>query len=281
VDEEGDGAGDVELRLKYAYAKFRAPSFAIFTKPTLEFGIAHRPWLDWEEHVNYYRAQGTMFVERIHLLNSADAGFTFMTLLGDELGEAYEEAADDKYPGRFGSFAVGVYNGGGYHSIEKNLGKSVEWRLSIRPLAEFLPWLQVSYTGAYGSGNTEDSPDWEMHFGYLSWASHWLVVSGGLYTGRGNSKGNALTPLGRARSQRGATAFAELKLHPIHTSVFGRYDYFDSQRNVDTNDGEHRVIAGIAYHIFHHFQVVVDYDRAMTGNETMASVGKLTLEVHL
>jgi len=280
VDQEGDGEGDLKLRLKYAHIKARTPSFWIFTKPTLEFGIAHRPWLDWEEHVNYYRAQGTMFLERIGQFNSADAGLTIMSLIGDEMGEAWEKTADDKYPGRYGSFAVGVYNGGGYHSIEKNLGKSVEWRLSIRPLPDFLPWLQVSYTGAYGSGNIEAAPPWEMHFGYLSWTSRWLVAAGGLYTGRGNSKGTALTERGRARSQRGATAFVELKLHPIKTSVFGRYDYFDPQWAFGSDD-QHRVIGGVAYHFFGRFQLVADYDRLMSRDDTLESVGKMTLEVHL
>jgi len=55
LDQEGDGRGDIELRLKYLYVKLKLPSVKIFTKPYIEFGLAHRPWLDFEEHMYRYR----------------------------------------------------------------------------------------------------------------------------------------------------------------------------------------------------------------------------------
>jgi hypothetical protein len=89
VDREGDGEGDLELRLKYAYVDYRFDDFWILTAPHVEFGLAHRPWLDYEEHVSYYRNQGTMFLERNGIFNSADYGFTVFSLIGGEMDEEY------------------------------------------------------------------------------------------------------------------------------------------------------------------------------------------------
>jgi hypothetical protein len=279
VDKEGDGRGDLELRFKYVYLRLHGPDSSFMTDATLELGLVHRPWLDFEEHINYYRAQGTMFLERSHLLNSADAGVTFMTLLGPPMSKEYKESVNGKYAGRWGSLAVGVYNGGGYHALESNLGKTVEWRLTLRPLPDFIPGLQLSYAGAYGSGNTAASPTWEMHYAMLSWESHWLVVTGSYYTGLGNSSGDALTPRGRARHQNGASGFVELRLHPIKTSILGRYDYFDP-RDAVAGDGEHRIIGGIAYHFFGHFKAILDYDQLRTQDAVIDQIGKLTVEVN-
>lgn len=279
VDREGDGQGDLELRFKYVYMMLHGSSFFIFTQPAIKFGLVHRPWLDFEEHINYYRAQGTMYLERAHLLNSADTGFTVMSLLGGEIDEAFQDSVNNHYPGRYGSVALGIYNGGGYHALENNLGKVFEWRLTLRPFPDRLPGLQLSYTGALGSGNTEAAPPWEMHYAFLSWESYWLVVTGGYYLGLGNSRGNAITARGRPRRQEGASGFIEIKLHPIKTGLIGRYDYFDPRAGV-SGDGEHRFIGGIAYHFFGQFKAMLDYDHLRTQERIIEQTGKLTVEVN-
>jgi hypothetical protein len=120
VDREGDGAGDIELRLKYGYLRYQFDSFGFFTDPFVEFGLVHRPWLGFEQKINRYRVQGRMFLERFGILHSADYGITFMSLLGGEINEEYQENVSDDHPGRYGSIEFGLYNGGGYHAIEKN-----------------------------------------------------------------------------------------------------------------------------------------------------------------
>jgi hypothetical protein len=152
-DVHQDETGDVKARLKYAYAKFLISSGGAVFKPWLEFGLVHTPWLDFEEHVDYYRLQDTMFSERNGNFNSADFGLTFGALLGGEMGEEYRSAVNNKYPGRYGSFAAGVYNGGGYHAVEKNENKALEGRLTVRPAPDVVPGLQFSYFGVYGDAN--------------------------------------------------------------------------------------------------------------------------------
>jgi hypothetical protein len=158
-DTTVDSSGDIKVRLKYAYAKFAAPDFGFVTKPEMEAGVAHTPWLDFEEHINNYRMQDTMFMERNGLFNSADAGVTVMGLLGGTVSESYQKSVSKEYPGRWGSFALGVYNGGGYHASEANTNKVLEGRLTIRPLPDVAPGLQLSYFGVNGKGNTAQEPD--------------------------------------------------------------------------------------------------------------------------
>lgn len=139
LDAHQDDSGDLKVRIKYVYADIRLPEFALITKPHVEFGLAHTPWLDFEEHVNYYRTQDTMFMEREDLFNSGDFGFTLMGYLSGELDDNYKKTVNSKYAGRYGSFALGLYNGGGYHASEKNQDKTFQERLTIRPLPEVVP----------------------------------------------------------------------------------------------------------------------------------------------
>jgi hypothetical protein len=259
VDREGDGEGDLELRLKYAYVDYQFDDAWIFTNPHVEFGLVHRPWLDYEEHVSYYRNQGTMFLERNGIFNSADYGFTLFSLLGGEMNAAYRERVNSRYPGRYGSVAVGLYNGGGYHAIERNTNKSIEGRLTLRPLPDVLPGLQFTYQGVYGRGNQQEETDWTVNLLFISWESHHLVLTGQRYWGTGDFKANAVDDGGAATPQDGFSLFGEVRLDQPHMSLLARYDFFDDTPDID--DGEHaRLIAGVAYHLKGHSKLLLDYD---------------------
>jgi hypothetical protein len=257
-DTTQDSTGDIKVRLKYAYAKFQKPSLGYITKPFVEVGVVHMPWLDYEEHINLYRMQDTMFMERNGLFNSADFGVTFVGLLGQELPEDYQKAVSKDYPGRRGSFAIGVYNGGGYHASEKNSDKPIEGRLSYRPLPDSLPGLQLSYFGIRGKGNTEAEPDWEVDSLMASYESRYLVATGTWYDGAGNQKGDAVDSRGEALERDGWSLFAEGRLHP-RWSVIARYDSFDPDKAVE-HDDQVRTIAGVAFHLGKGNTVLLDYD---------------------
>ena len=276
VDREGDGQGDLKVRLKYAYADFQLPNIAVLTEPHVEFGLVHRPWLDFEEHLNYYRMQGTMFTERNGLFNSADYGITLFAELGGRLDAEYRERVNARYPGKYGSVAVGVYNGGGYHAIEQNVNKSLEGRVTLRPLPEVLPGFQVSYHGILGKGNSVDRPDWTVNQFMVSWESVPLVVAGQYYRGRGDSRGSAVDAAGDALRQSGYSVFAEVRL-PVPVSVLGRYDYFDPTPDTDGGE-EHRVISGVAYHLRGHSKVLIDLDALRRDGRAVSTLVKAGIE---
>lgn len=98
-----------------------------------EIGIAHRPWIDYEEHNGwYYRSFNKVALEHKNttteygpdLVNSADLGVNFKTKTNYFTSE------------------IGIYNGEGYHADkraanQKNSAKlSAEWRLTVHPFGD-------------------------------------------------------------------------------------------------------------------------------------------------
>jgi hypothetical protein len=261
VDEEGDGEGDIEIRLKYLYLKYKINDLLFLHKPFFEFGLVHRPWIDFEQKINRYRVQGQMFMERNKILNSADFGAVFMSLIGGEMDDAYKKRVNSKFAGRYGSLAVGVFNGGGYHALEKNVSKTLEGRLTIRPLPDIIPGLQFTYHGAYGHGNIEEEPHWHYQSLYTSFETAYTVLTVEAYDGKGNSGGSAIqdTISFSAVPQYGYSAFGEVKLFKSKYSVFGRYD----DQTLVYNSGKRRTqryIGGIAYHFIKGSKIVIDYE---------------------
>jgi len=111
-------AGDYNVRFKYAYLYLNE----ILPYTGVEMGIAHRPWIDYEEHNSwFYRDTHWTFTEAgnsAKLSNSADLGVNFKT--------------ETKY---FGS-EVGLFTGEGYHNVEDGAGISFEWRATAHLLGE-------------------------------------------------------------------------------------------------------------------------------------------------
>jgi hypothetical protein len=237
------------------------------------------PWLDFEEHLNWYRCQDTMFMERNDLFNSADIGLTFVSLFGGEMPQEYKEKVNSHYAGRYGSMSAGIYNGGGYHASEKNQNKVLEGRLTIRPVPDIIPGLQFSYFGITGEGNKNTKPDWTVNNGFVSFEHEYLALTGQYYWGKGNQKG------ADENERDGYSFFAELKPHKKF-SVIGRYDFFDPNTDIDTDKENKRYIVGAAYHIDkqHKNMVLLDYDHVDYDSRSGISDDKriqLTLQVAL
>jgi len=259
LDQEGDGIGSLELRLKYAYLKWNLPDLLFMTNAYFELGLVHRPWLDFEEHINHYRVQGTMFIERNNIINSADFGVTFVTLFGGEIDKDFQNTVNKYYPGKFGSMAIGIYNGGGYHALEVNNNKSIEARITLRPLPQISPGIQLSYNAVYGKGNTFEQPDWIVNMGYLSWVDKHFVFTGTVYKGVGNFHGTAVDSLGNSYDQDGYSLFAEYKIPGWNIGLFGRYDLF-RQKRYGTIWQNKRYIVGLAYYFYKQSKFLIDVD---------------------
>lgn len=259
IDREGDGIGSVEMRLKYCYIRYQFPDLFFISKPAIEFGLVHRPWLDFEEHINNYRVQGTMFLERNHIFNSGDYGVTITSDFGGKLAEEYERKVGSHSLGKYGSMAIGIYNGGGYHAIEYNTNKTLEARFTVRPFPILFPGLQFSYHGITGKGNKRLSPEWKLNVGFFSWEHQYFVLTGMVYSGVGNFDGSALDSNGRSLPQNGYSVFGEVKMFNHLFSVLGRFDLFNSKRNYSDRKNK-RTILGIAYHFYNKCKLLLNYD---------------------
>ncbi len=293
LDVHQNTAGDWDTRFKYIYAKFIAPVHTVaITMPNIEIGLVHVPWFDYEEHINLYRAEGPMFIERAGVLNSADVGFTVGGLLGEKLNKKYQEEVSSKYPGKYGSFAFGLYNGAGYHAKEKNKNKVFMSRLSIRPLGPVFPNLQVSYFFIYGKGNTPGTltitpktgkpftvgaPKWMTHLIFLSVEHQYFTLTAQYAMGTGNQKGNKLDVNGNPLKFKGWSVFGEVKLPWITSSIIGRYDWW----NWDMQGTVARFMAGAAYHFLKHSYVLLSFSRESHKNDPQWTAPKWGVQLSI
>jgi hypothetical protein len=280
LDQEGMDKGNVEMRLKYCYLNQKMNDFLIFTDPAFEFGLVHRPWIDFEEKINLFRVQGTMFLERIHMMNSADFGATFSSLIGGKLDDGYLDAVNSKVPGKFGSFSIGIYNGGGYHALEFNKNKTVEGRITLRPFPGTLPGFQISYNTIYGKGNTSSNPDFVLNSCFLSYERKHLTITSQYYDARGNSSGSFSDSLGNAYGNSGYSIFGRIQIPQTKWSFFGRYDVF---HNAELSISDSNCyIAGIAYNFFQENKLVldVDYFEGINNSDLKNVIYEAAIEIH-
>ncbi len=276
VDIHQDDTGDYKNRLKYIYAEFRPPDAGPFTDMKSEIGMGHIPWLDFEEHINPYRCQGTMAIERAGTFNSADVGVSLRGYLGGKLEDAEEKTGSHYYDGRYGSWHVGVYNGSGYHASEKNNNKAVEGRVTLRPLSDVIPGLQLSYFGIYGEGNDKnnpagDWPDYVVNMGMLSYENPWVILTGQYFITEGNAKGTWVDATGDAIETAGYSFFGNLKLPVLDRklSLFGRYDHFDQDDDEKIGDDADydMYIGGLVYDIYHGNLLMLSYETTDYGDD--------------
>ncbi len=280
VDRQGDGKGDIELRIKYAYVKYIFGDLGFLTKPAVEFGVVHRPWLNYEQKINDYRSQGQMFLERVGVINSADYGIYFETLLGGKMPGDYQKNVSKSFPGKYGSFAIGLFNGGGYNELEENENKSIETRLSIRPMPYLIPGLQITYLGLFGKGNTPEAPEHNINSGFLSYECSEFTATASYYTGKGLQDGTGLDASGNSVDQSGYSFFGEYKLPQINMSLIGRLDYFKAE--FSPFEQEYKGwIAGVAYHFLKGSKILLAYDTVdlVEGNTNTTSIFEATVEL--
>lgn len=276
VDREGDGLGDIESRLKYCYIKTELPSKRLFQDAWIEFGLVHTPWLDFEQHIDDYRILGSMFLDDFNISSSADYGIIWVSLLGHEM-------PDSRYflPGQYGSIAIGIFNGGGYHALENNRNKTVEGRISLRPFPARIPGMQVSYFGKAGTGNTSDAPNLVAHSGTVTWETPSFIGVGTVYTGEGNYKGTAVNLSGESLELQGGSLFGEWVPGQWRWGLVGRFDYLENPGG-EAKNIDQRTIAGIVYHFYDKSKVVLNiniHDQWEDGHIQQTVLGEINVEV--
>ena len=287
LDLTQDDKGDYKIRQKYLYGTLSPKDAGIFTGMKAELGLGHIPWLDFEEHVNPYRCQGTMFIERAGVLNSADLGVSLQGSFGGKLEEASKKTGNSHYDGRYGSWHVGIYNGSGYHAKENNNNKVGELRLTFRPLADAAPGLQVSYFGVVGKGNLVDTlelPNYYVHLGMLSYEHPMLTLTGQYLMTEGNAKGEWVDSNGDGLKTQGYSAFANVKFPGTNYrfSIFGRYDHFDTDSDsklAADKTAYNTIIGGVSYDLYSGNLIMLtfettDYEDNVGGMGKVPSAGK-------
>lgn len=249
--------GDLELRLKYYYADFLLPAYGLFTDNILRAGLAHMPWLSFQESTNIYRMQGSMFQERFGNFNSADLGVGLIGNFGGKVSKEMQERIgySSPYNGMYGSYHIGIYNGGGYHATEDNQNKVIEGRVTVRPVPDTIPGLQLTYFGLSGKGNKSTNPDWNSHTAFVSYQNSDVVLTGEYVRAKGNQKGDD------EKDKSGYSVFGDYRL-PFNESVavMARYDVWDPDTD-KSNDREKLTIVGVSYKLYEKNHLLAAYEQ--------------------
>jgi hypothetical protein len=221
---DGSLAGSLTVRVKYAFGQFdtlgRPGSWG-------RLGLHQTPWLDFEESVNRYRVQGTMFSEREGLIpGSGDFGVSYFTPL----------------PRGYGEVHAGIFNGEGFTQPEANKYKSVQARLTVRPFPNRGLAHGFRISGFYNAGwYAEDRP---RRLGIVmgSFEHRHLVAT--LQQLNATETPSAVLPIEIDRS--GWSFFVEPRQGPSGWAGLLRYDSFEADESI-ADSSQHRVMAGGGY----------------------------------
>ncbi len=245
-------AGNWEVRLKYAYIYLHD----ILPYTSVEFGQAHRPWIDYEEHHGWlYRSIAKTFVERGHdadFTNSADLGINFKTNL------------------EYFSSEIGLFNGEGYHGVldkDNNNGLSFEWRLTANLLGTGKKHVHKHDTYAdisfYGQDNTEDGKRGEIladgSSGDFVWYGFNAVYNQPEFLIAANylkSTTAADVYLGDGWSVNGEFRLLTFDSSLEAWNIIARYDDW----TLDNGDEKISTIAGLAYRWNSNLEFILNYD---------------------
>lgn len=229
--ETGTGsslAGSQTFRIKYGYGQVNFDDF-LPRGSWARIGLQQTPWIDYIEGVYRYRFQGPTFTDVEGFLTSSDYG------LSTHLN----------FPGNFGDFHVGVYNGDGYSSTNDqrsiNNQKSVQIRGTLRPLPDIAIAKGIRLTGFYDTDHYFADAKRERIIGNLTFENPY-VNAGFEYMDAKDQVTSVAPELDRDGFSVWATPRTLFGLEALL-----RYDELVTNKNASPKPKKKRSVFGIAY----------------------------------
>jgi len=220
---DGSLSGSLVVRVKYAFVELDNVKAA---RSWVRFGAHQTPWLDFEEGIDRYRVQGTMFSEREGLIpGSSDFGVGYFTPVG-----------------KYIDIQAGIYNGEGYTQTDVNKYKSAQGRLTVRPFAGKGIANGFRLSGFYNAGwYAAGRP---RRLGIVMGTFEHTHVVATLQHLAATENPSAATP--RDIDRRGSSGFVEIRQGMSGWAAIARVDRLDPDRGLADNS-QRRTIAGLAY----------------------------------
>jgi hypothetical protein len=220
---DGALAGSLVVRVKYAYAQIEH----VTANGWIRLGAHQTPWLDFEESIDRYRVQGSMFAEREGLIpGSSDFGASYFTPLSGDYGE----------------IQGGVFNGEGFGQPEVNKYKSAQVRVTVRPFPKAVLVKGLRVSGFYNAGwYAADRP---RRLGIVMGSFEHTHLVATVQEVKGTERPNPEDA--RDLDRRGWSVFAEPRQGTSGLAGLFRYDAYDPDHAIGANE-QHRLIAGGAY----------------------------------
>jgi hypothetical protein len=238
-------AGSLILRVKYAFVEL---DDITSSRSWVRFGAHQTPWLDFEESINRYRVQGTMFAEREGLIpGSSDFGVGYFTPIG-----------------KFIDVQAGVYNGEGYTQTDVNKDKSAQARLTIRPLAGRGVANGLRVSGFYSAGWYAANRPRNLGIAMASF-EHPNVVSTLQYL---KATENPDVTVTRDLDRSGVSAFVEIRQGARGWAALARVDRLDPDAALADNSQRRMIVGGAYWFVWPRSRIglVVTNERVRYGN---------------
>lgn len=258
---DGSLAGSLTVRVKYAFAQFDN----IVPRGWIRLGLQQTPWLDFEESINRYRVQGTVFSERENLIpGSADFGVGSLLQL----------------PAQYGEVHIGLYNGEGFTQTDPNRYKSVQGRLTVRPFPGRGNATGFRLSGFYNLGwYARDRPR-RLGIVMASYEHRHLVATAqGVFA----TENPVTLTIPRDLERRGWSVFVEPRQSTSGWAGIARYEAYDPDRAIG-NNVHRRAILGPAYWFVWpraRLGLVGTFERLKSDNPLQPKQRRVLLQTHV
>jgi hypothetical protein len=262
--------GNLTFRLKYAYVDFNKifSGSDTFGKDKLTIGQETNPLIDWEEGLYGYR-----FVSLVP--------WNYLSLSSTYVGASLRgpiEIGGKQYL----DYDIGVFNNNSFHAIEQSEKKQVMARVSYYPFGASSKYQGLGLSGFIDYGFKSVAPDtntstslyriaalahyasssnayglaFEFDYGRNAFGSGNFFSGSGPYDqfGLGTTQYAGFDALAKAlldndrTKQRGFDVFGHARLGSSPFTLFGMFQFFQPNTNVDTDPLDfERVVGGISY----------------------------------
>jgi len=272
--------GNLGFRLKYAYVDFKTlfSGSESFSKDKLTIGQLQNPLVDWEEGLYGYRYVNLVPWNYLSLSS---------TYVGTSLHGPIEWNGKE-----YLDYDLAVFNTASFHAIEQNDKKQVMGRLTWYPAGTTNDRTGFGLTAFMDYGYSTKTPDTRsiplyrfatlVH--YQTHSKNYLIAgeydlgrnafsTGNLFSGVGPADEFGLGPTryanfdamakaflgGDHTRQQGFDFFGHARIPKSRFAVFGMFEYFQPNTNVNHDPLDfRRTIGGISYRYNEHFEIALD-----------------------
>jgi len=210
---------NLTLRMEYAALEAKVTDSTL-----IMFGLHQTPWLTFEESLNRYRVLGPLFAERMGLIPGPT-----------DLG------ASVRVTGESTEVHVGVYNGEGYGRAELDKYKSIDGRVTWRPISDDDEDTRMSLSGFYQYGwYARDRPR-NVAIVMGTYEQPHFVATAQFLSATDNPF------IARDVQRRGLSFFGELREGPIGWAGVAGVDLYDLDTANEDGDSRRRYLFGGAH----------------------------------
>ena len=262
--DANDANDGYQLRIKFAFVDLKL----LGTESLM--GMIPTPSDAYDSAIWPYRVQGNNLLDGLGIQSTADLGVVNTGVFGGYMDEEYLKYAAKTTAGKWGGYAIGVYNGSGFDEPERNQNKVVSGLVYVRPFPAVSFWkgLQFAYTGTFGqsnsqfapgSGNVNDYPTWQANVLQASLQHPYFTVMGQYYWGKGTKDST------EQNDRKAYLVDAFVRIPSLEKwRVFGKWYYYDPNTHA-SGDQRDVYVAGISYDASPEFMPYLSFEHGHTG----------------